>query len=338
MAANNKNKSTTIQKYSDYKYLETEFFSDVDTNIRNKEIKLVITLKEHRCAFGDIVNNTHTIPIGEKVYCRCNLSPTGVCISKMKQELYLGDCLELMDGINENTIDLVVTSPPYFNAKKYSYWEDYNSYLFWLESVFKKALLLLKPGRMCAVNLSVIIQPREKRNMESKRIPLPFHFVALMERIGFKFIEDILWIKPEGSAKNRNGRFYQDRQPIQYKPNAINEYILVFQKPMQGLIDKIVRSYSGEIKENSLIKDGYERTNVWYINPKTNSKHPAPFPEELSNKLITYYSYVGDVVLDMFAGSGTTAVSSKKLCRQFVLIEKDEIYYKMAMERLKNLG
>lgn len=251
------------------------------------------------------------------------------------QEIWLGDCVDRLGGISNNTIDLIITSPPYFNAKEYSQFLSYDGYLDWLTGVFKKIFLVLKPGRMCCVNLSVIIEPRTKRNTESKRIPIPFHFVPLMEKIGYKFLEDIVWIKPEGSSKNRGGRFFQDRQPVQYKPNIINEYILVFQKPINGLIDKVLKKYVGKVKEDSLVKDNYDRTNIWYVNPKTRSKHPASFPLEIPEKLIRYYSYVGDLVLDPFSGSGTTLVAAKKLGRQFIGIEKDPDYYNIILENLE---
>jgi DNA modification methylase len=235
-----------------------------------------------------------------------------------------------------NSVDLIFTSPPYFNAKEYSHYNTYSDYLDWLKQVFSECYSVLKCGRMCCVNISVVIEPRVKQSEESKRIALPFHFVNLMETIGFKFLEDIIWVKPDGSAKNRNGRFFQDRQPVQYKPNIVNEYIFVFQKPMNGLIDKIVRNYTGDIKEKSLVKDGYERTNVWYINPETKSKHPAPFPLELSDKIIKYYSYVNDTVLDPFMGSGTTAISAINLNRNYIGFEKESIYCDMANKRINN--
>lgn len=235
--------------------------------------------------------------------------------------------------LEDNSIDLVVTSPPYYNAKEYSHWGNYNDFLDWLNKIFTLAYNKLKEGRMCCVNLSVIIEPRVKRNSESKRIPLPFHFVNLMEDIGFKFLEDIIWIKPEGAAKNRNGGFYRHRQPVAYKPNVVNEYILVLQKPAPYLIDKIVRSYTGETKCKSLVADGYERSNVWYINPKTQSKHLAPFPDGLCDRLIKYYSYYGDVVLDMFIGSGTTAKVAQKNNRNYIGFEINTEYYKLAHEQ-----
>ena len=165
--------------------------------------------------------------------------------------IYNTDCKEGLAKLESNTIDLCITSPPYYNAKEYSQWETYEDYLKEMKEIFIKVFNVLKEGRMCCVNISVIIEPRKKRSEESKRIPIPFHFVGLMEDIGFKFLEDIIWVKPEGSAKNRGGRFFQDRQPVQYKPNIINEYILIFQKPMKGLIDKILKSYDQEKKEKS---------------------------------------------------------------------------------------
>ena len=241
-----------------------------------------------------------------------------------------GDCLEVMKRIPDGSIDVVITSPPYFNARKYSQWESYDIFLEFIEKTFKDVYRILKPGRMCAVNISVIIQPRKKRNEESRRIALPFHFVSLMEEIGFKFLEDIIWIKPEGAAKNRNGGFFQHRQPIAYKPNIGNEYIFVFQKPMRGLIDKLLKQYDDLTKEVSLVHGDYERSNVWEINPETKVKHPAPFPVELPEKIIRYYSYVGEVIFDPFMGSGTTAVAAIKTGRQFIGIEKEPKYVEIA--------
>ena len=169
----------------------------------------------------------------------------------------------LTDMKNENKkIHLTITSPPYYNVKDYVTYTDYKEYLNTLKNVFTLIYEITEDGRMCCVNLSNILIQRENRNSESSRIPLAFHFVPLMEEIGWKFIEDIIWIKPEGAAKNRNGGFFQHRQPVAYKPNIINEYIFIFQKPSKFLIDKIVRSYDAITSLNSKVDDGYERTNI----------------------------------------------------------------------------
>ena len=251
-------------------------------------------------------------------------------------ELYNGDCLEVMKNIKDKSVDLIITSPPYYNAKDYSHWDTYESYIQFLKDVFKMTYSKLKDGRMCCVNISTIIEPRIKRSSESKRIPLPFHFVNLMEEIGFKFLEDIIWVKPEGSAKNRNGQFYQHRKPLTYKPNIVNEYIFVFQKPTDRLIDKILKSYDKDTINNSLIKWDYERSNVWYINAETHSDHPAPFPLKIPTKLIEYYSFVDDIIIDCFMGSGTTGVACKNTNRNFIGIELDKNYFEIAKSRIEN--
>jgi DNA modification methylase len=245
------------------------------------------------------------------------------------------DCLEGMNGIPDNFVDLIFTSPPYFNVKDYSFWSSYDEYLDWLLSVMLQCNRVLKDGRMLVVNISSIIIPRKSRSDESSRLALPFHFVCMLEKIGFKFIEDIIWVKPDGSSKNRNGSFYQHRQPVAYKPNVVNEYVFVFQKDCNFLIDKVVRGYKGEIKEKSLVKESYERTNIWFINPETKSKHPAPFPVELSDKIIKYYSYVEDVVLDPFMGSGTTAISCIKNNRRYIGYEIHKKYIDIFKKRIK---
>ena len=247
--------------------------------------------------------------------------------------IHNADCIGLKDI--DISIDLTVTSPPYFNAREYVFYNSYEEYLEILKNVFQSVFAKTKDGRMCCVNISNIIVARKSRNHESSRIPLVFHFSNLMEAIGWKFIEDIIWIKPEGSSKNRNGGFFQHRQPVAYKPNVVNEYILVFQKPSSKLIDSIVRSYDAVTAESSMVLGDYDRTNVWQMNPEIRSKHPAPFPEILAEKLIKYYSFVGDTVFDPYMGSGTTAVVAKKLGRNCVGFEIHAEYVAMALRRLE---
>lgn len=253
-------------------------------------------------------------------------------------KIICGDCNIELNQLPENSIDLIVTSPPYYNAKKYSHYESYNDYLRFLEQTFSNCFRVLKNGRMCVVNISVIIEPRQKRSTESIRYPLPFHFVNIMEEIGYKFLEDIIWIKPDGAARNRNGGFYQHRQPVAYKPNICNEYIFVFQKKCDFLIDKIIRSVPKSIMDESLILGDYEKTNIWRINPETTSKHLAPYPISLTDRVIKYYSFKNDIILDPFIGSGTTAISAKKLGRNYLGIELLPEYCNMAIKRIYNYG
>lgn len=255
----------------------------------------------------------------------------------MNIEIINEDCLIGLKKINEVCVDLTWTSPPYYNAKSYSEWNTYQDYLDFLENVFSEIYRITKEGRMCVVNLSPVIVQRESRAHESKRLAIPFHFFSIMEKMGWKYIDDIVWVKPEGAAINRNGGFFQHRKPVAYKPNLVSETILVFQKPAKFLIDKIVRSYKGEVLKKSLVIEEYERSNVWLINPETKSKHLAPYPEKLSDKIIKYYSFYGDLILDPFLGSGTTLVSCKKYGRNGIGFEIHEEYVDMAKTRLDNV-
>lgn len=254
----------------------------------------------------------------------------------MNQKIIKKDCLLGIKEIEPETIHLTWTSPPYYNAKSYSQWETYENYLDFLKNVFTEVFRVTKEGRMCVVNLSPVIVPRINRSSESKRIPIPFHFFSIMETIGWKYLDDIIWVKPEGSSINRNGGFFQHRKPVAYKPNLVSEIIFVFQKPSNFLIDKIVRSYEGDILEESLVKNEYERSNVWYINPETKSKHLAPYPEKLSDNIIQYYSFVGDTILDPFLGSGTTLLSCEKFNRNGIGFDIHDEYIKMSEDRINN--
>ena len=256
----------------------------------------------------------------------------------MSIEIINEDCLIGLKKINEVCVDLTWTSPPYYNAKSYSKWNTYQDYLDFLENVFSEIYRITKEGRMCVVNLSPVIVQRKSRAHESKRLAIPFHFFSIMEKMGWKYIDDIVWVKPEGAAINRNGGFFQHRKPVAYKPNLVSETILVFQKPAKFLIDKIVRSYKDEVLEKSLVLEEYERSNVWLINPETKSKHLAPNPEKLSDNIIKYYSFYGDLILDPFLGSGTTLVSCKKYGRNGIGFEIHEEYVDMTKTRLDNVG
>ena len=96
--------------------------------------------------------------------------------------------------------------------------------------------------------------------------------------------------------------------------------------------------YDGDTLEQSLVSEPYERSNVWKINPETASKHLAPYPKELSDKIVKYYSYIGDVVLDPFMGSGTTAVSCVDLKRNYLGVELHQEYVTMAENRIKSFS
>jgi DNA modification methylase len=235
---------------------------------------------------------------------------------------------------NNSFIDLTFTSPPYFNCKKYSFYKTYEEYLQFLKEVFSCVWHITKEGRFCVVNTSPVIEPRISRSHQSKRYPIPFDLNTIMQDIGWMFIDDIIWEKPEPSVIDRNSQFRNHRKPLTYKPNIVTEYIMVYRKKTDKLIDWNLKKYPIDIVNNSLIFDEIDRKNIWKISPKSSKLHPAIFPDELAERVVKYYSFKGDLVLDPFCGSGTTCKVSKKLGRNYIGIEKDYQYYCLTSQNI----
>lgn len=254
-------------------------------------------------------------------------------ISSLRNTIGFGDCGELLEEMPAESVDLIFTSPPYFNARpEYSEFEEYESYLLKLRQVIRKCHRVLSEGRFFVINISPVLLRRASRNQASKRIAVPFDLHRIFIEEGYDFIDDIIWLKPEGAgwATGRGRRFAADRNPLQYKTVPVTEYVLVYRKHTDLLIDWHIRNHPDqEVVKASKIADGYERTNVWKIKPVTSSKHPAAFPVELAEKVITYYSFKGDVVLDPFAGSGTVGLAAASLDRRFVLFESNFNYIEL---------
>jgi len=238
-----------------------------------------------------------------------------------------GDVLEVLTDIDEESIHLTFTSPPYYNARDYSIYSSYEAYLNFLQNVFKETYRITKEGRFLIVNTSPVIVPRISRAHSSKRYPIPFDLHTILTKMGWDFIDDIVWEKPEYSVKNRIGGFQQHRKPLAYKPNSVTEYLMVYRKKTDKLLDWNIHQYDPNIVKESKVKDGFETTNIWKIHPKSDKVHSAIFPVELCQRVISYYSFKGDLVFDPFAGSGTLGRTAKALGRNFFLTEKELKYF-----------
>jgi len=245
----------------------------------------------------------------------------------LKNTVVLGDVLETLKTVPDESFHLTFTSPPYYNARDYSIYRSYQAYLDFLEQVFEATHRKTKEGRFLIVNTSPIIIPRISRQHASKRYPIPFDMHHFLVRMGWEFIDDIVWVKPESSVKNRNAGFLQHRKPLGYKPNARTEYLMVYRKHTEKLLDWNIRQYDFRTVLESKVDDGYETSNVWEIDPTHDRVHSAVFPVELCRRVIEYYSYKGDLVFDPFGGSGTFGRTAKSLERFFFLTEKDPTYF-----------
>ncbi len=245
-----------------------------------------------------------------------------------------GDSEHVLAGLPAESIGLVFTSPPYYNARpEYTDYVTYEDYLLKLRKVIRHAHRVLVEGRFFVINVSPVLIRRTHRNRSSRRIAVPFDVHRLFVEEGYDFMDDIIWVKPEGAgwATGRGRRFAADRQPLQYKPVPVTEYVLVYRKHTERLLDWNIRNHPDpQAVAASRIEDGYERTNVWRIKPSHSKQHPAVFPVELAERVLRYYSFIGDAVLDPFAGSGTTGQAAARLGRRFVLID-NEVRYAAAM-------
>jgi len=249
-----------------------------------------------------------------------------------------------MDEVPDNAVDLVVTSPPYWNAIDYEqHVEDptawyrtrqggpYEEYLDWLQRCFAEVYRVLKPGGFCAVVIGTVL-------LNGRHYPVRHQFVTLMtDRLGYLFHDEIIWHKVTGGVK-RAGVTIQQPYPGYYYPNIMTESILIFRKegpPIhqgRGMGEKEAAAFE--------IDDLFKReiaNNVWHIAPvpPNTLPHPCPFPEEIPYRLIRMFSYPGDTVLDPFLGIGTTAKVARALGRHYVGYDVQQKYIEIALRRIQ---
>src|SRR5699024_72824 len=119
----------------------------------------------------------------------------------LQNSIYEGDSREILDLLPEQSVDLVFTSPPYYNARtEYSEYSNYEDYLKFIRDVIKKSARVLSDGRFFVMNVSPVLIPRKNRSESSKRIAVPFDMHQLFIEEGFEFVDDIIWQKPEGAG------------------------------------------------------------------------------------------------------------------------------------------
>lgn len=253
----------------------------------------------------------------------------------LKNVIVHADVIEALRHVPDESIHLTFTSPPYYNARDYSIYQSYEEYLKFLEETFKEIHRITKEGRFFVLNTSPIIIPRISRQHSSKRYPIPYDIHPLLVKMGWEFIDDIVWVKPEASVKNRNAGFFQHRKPLAYKPNAVTEMLMVYRKKTDKLIDWNIKQYNWDTVKKSKVTGDYEITNVWRIDPTFDKIHSAVFPLELCNRVIKFYSFVGDLIFDPFAGSGTLGRAAINLNRYFFLTEKEKKYINRIKEEIK---
>ena len=244
-----------------------------------------------------------------------------------------------MDEVAPNSVALVVTSPPYFAGKEYeaALGEDhipatYVDYLEMLYEVFRECIAKLEPGGRIAVNVANLGR-KPYRSLAADVVGI------LQDRLGLLFRGEIVWQKATGAGGSCAwGSFQSAANPVL---RDVTERVIIASK---GRFDRAVsrkqRQRKGLPSEGSIFKNDFMEATIdlWDIPPESATKvgHPAPFPVELPKRLIELYTYRGDVVLDPFMGSGSSAVAAVHSERSFVGYETNPDYVTAAMERVEN--
>jgi DNA modification methylase len=242
--------------------------------------------------------------------------------------------------IQDESVHLVLTSPPYWNLKRYNenpnqfgHIQDYQTFLSELEKVWRHIYRVLVPGgRLVCVVGDVCVSRRDY----GRHLVFPLHsdISVTCRHIGFDNLNPIIWHKiANASYEVPNGSKFLGKP---YEPNSIIkndiEFILMQRKPGG------YRKPTDEQRKNSKIgKEEFDRwfQQIWNIPGASTKHHPAPFPLELASRLVQMFSFVGDIVLDPFCGSGTTMVAAIRTKRNSIGVEIDPEYCRAAARYLK---
>ncbi|MBN2412487.1 site-specific DNA-methyltransferase [candidate division KSB1 bacterium] len=254
-------------------------------------------------------------------------------------QIYIKDARDLT-FIEDKSIHLVLTSPPYWNLKKYNnninQLGHINNYINFLDEIdivweqcYKK---LVEGGRMVVVVGDVLLSRRQYGR--HKIMPLHADIQVRCEKIGFDNLAPIFWHKITNANFEVKGNTKFLGKP--YEPNGIIkhdiEYLLMLRKPggyRNPSEEQRILSIISEKEFNSWYKQ------IWALNGTSTKNHPAPFPEKLAIRLVKMFSFVGDTILDPFLGSGTTTVAAIKSGRNSIGFEIDSDYAKYSFNRAK---
>jgi DNA modification methylase len=259
-------------------------------------------------------------------------------------ELIHGDACSA-SALAENSIHLVVTSPPYWTLKRYNEHEDqlghvegYEEFLDRLDEVWRNCYRALIPGGRLVINVGDVCLSRRKNNGRHTVVPLHATIQERCKAIGFDNLAPIIWHKIANANYEVSGGGGFLGKP--YEPNAVIkndiEFVLMQRKP---------GGYRSPTKQERLLSIvSAENYQTWFrqiwsdLRGTSNPKHPAPYPVEFAARLIRMFSFVGDTVLDPFMGTGTTNLACAQWGRNSVGIELDPRYFELARERVASHG
>lgn len=303
-------------------------------------------------------------------------------------KIYNENCIDTMSRMENESVDLVVTSPPYYNVRDYSKWDNLDLYYDDMKNIYTNIYRVLGNHKYFILNVGDIVSHISGSKWNKRKIMLGARFICMLEDIGFQIIDDIIWDKGEPQTKRHLGN---PPYPYYQKPINCYEHIIIAEK---NIIDmdkpecpccnkKIIVSNSmskinvqswecknpeckcksksnrgkrfskRSIMMDNAKKDDNEisedmikkwRRDIVKLNPviKINQNgvnikgHSAPYPQELTDMAILFFSCSFDIVYDPFMGSGTTAISCLLNNRNYIGSEISSDYVKIAEERINN--
>ncbi|MDB2265723.1 site-specific DNA-methyltransferase [Halorubrum ezzemoulense] len=262
-------------------------------------------------------------------------------------ELHRGDSREVLADLEDKSVNLVVTSPPYFNIKDYNIEngggsegqlgdiDDYAQFIEMLDDVWKECYRVLQPGGRLCVVVGDVLQSRSEHGTH-RVIPLHATIQEHATSIGFDNLAPIIWYKIGNANLEAGGNARFLGKP--YEPGAVVkndiEYILLLRKS-----DGYRSPSTAERILSALEADTHQLMfqQLWDdIKGERQTDHPAPYPVDLAERLIRMFSFVGDTVLDPFAGTGSTAVAASRWGRNSINVELEQEYFESAEERIKS--
>ena len=258
-------------------------------------------------------------------------------------KIYIKDS-SCMKDLKDNSVHLMITSPPYFNAKMYTKEpvrgdlgniHDLDKWLKKIGEVWKEVFRVLQPGRKAFINI-MNLPVREGKGFRT--LNLTGQTIEIMEQIGFIFKRDIVWHKTNG-VKAHFGTY---PYPGGILINNMHEFILEFNKPEQKGFNKYSHLTKRQKEDSKLDKEFWlsvKNTDVWKMKPEGSGDrrcHVAPFPYELPYRIIKAFSYISETVLDPFLGSGTSVKAAADLQRNSLGYEIAPEIAKETIAHLKN--
>ena len=246
----------------------------------------------------------------------------------MTNQIYCGDCVEVIKGFPDECIDLTVTSPPYDKLR------TYNGYEFRFEETAQELYRVTKPG-------GVVVWVVNDATVKGSETGTSFRQALYFKEIGFNLHDTMIW--------NKGG--FTDVGSLKVRYGQVFEYMFILSKgkpeTFNPLKDRLNKQPSGRFLKNKRLADGTmgdvgkygqrnkygQRFNIWKLANTDRNEHPAIFPEKLAEDHIISWSNPGDTVLDPMCGSGTTCKMAAKNGRQYIGIDISEEYCEIACGR-----